>query len=172
MALHLEGCLGAATASEVAAWVAQYAHEEARRQESLVARVESVPLPRGTPELPPTPTAAWSKRSLAASLFVMLLVAVVFAARHGAAPAKASPQPVASGAPSSQEPPPLDVPAAFASAPSDPMRPSDTSPLPRLPCPPLRVPPPQPPQRKKTACATLFTIDADGHKLYKPECLR
>jgi serine/threonine-protein kinase len=147
MALELAAAIPPAPATEVAAYVAELAEDLLRQRAALVTRVEQAgptPLP-----LPRARRPRW---------IAVAVGSVLIAAASAVGLWLWSRQPL--------ELPGGRLPAPAAEAPPLP----ESPPVPAV-APPARAAKRSAPPARSPHCTPPFTIDADGHKRYKVECL-
>jgi eukaryotic-like serine/threonine-protein kinase len=153
MADAIEQAIAPASSEEVSAWVKEMAGDTLAARAARVAELETLAEPATTPTA--------TKRSLWWLLLAIPLVAAVaYAARARArapAPAPASapaPAPASAPAPAPASAPAPALVSASASAPASVAKPAVK-----------KTPPPKP------NCKPPYTIDAQGHKHWKADCL-
>jgi eukaryotic-like serine/threonine-protein kinase len=171
MAVALEACTALAPLSEVSAWVMAEVGDSLAQRAAHITIMEQTPDPSPAAPAPAPPR---RRRAIYASLAigaVLVPIAVTIAVlQRSAAPAPSDPKAPASA----QEPEPKAPPASVASpegtaAASSPER-AGAGPEPTVKtksAPPTgRKPPP-----RNDPCNPPFTVDEQGHKRYKRECL-
>ena len=194
MAVALEACTAMAPLSEVSAWVMAAVGDSLAKRAERIAVMERTPDPAPSPALAAlAPAPSRRRRALFVSLAlgaVLLPIAIAIAItllRSPASPASSGPELPASAslaalteAPGG-EPSPAPLPPASAASGSGAIRPPDppTATIPSettdagaKPAPPkVAAPTGRKPPGRNDPCNPPFTVDEQGHKRYKRECL-